>query len=114
MIAMRMMQVAIDEVIDVVAMRHRLVTAAGAVDMASLMPGALVVGGAGVGIRRADLDHMFIDMVPMRVMQMAVMQVIDVIAMANGGMAAARAMLVIVVLVMGMGAVRHGFFLSVQ
>lgn len=45
---------------------------------------------------------------------MAVMQVVDMIALAHGGMAAARAMLVVVVLVMAMGAVRHGFVLSVR
>lgn len=105
MIAMRMMQVAIDQIVDVIAVGHRLMAAAGAVDMARFVPGAVVVGGAGIGVRRADLDHMLVDVIPMRVMQVTVMQVIDVIAVAHGGMAAARAMLVVVIFVMGMGAV---------
>jgi hypothetical protein len=49
-VAMRMMKVAADAVVDVTAVRYGLVTAAGAVDMARLVPAAPMVRGAAVGV----------------------------------------------------------------
>jgi len=49
-IAVRVVKMAGNAIIHVVAMRHRLVAAAGAMHMARLMPAAAVVGGAAVGI----------------------------------------------------------------
>jgi len=107
MIAVRMMQVVGDAVIDVVAMRDRFVTAIGAVDVTGLMAAAAVVGGAGVGIAARHLDHMLVDMIVVRVVKMPVMQVVDVAAMAHGGVAATRPMAMGMVGVAGVGAVRH-------
>ena len=47
-VAVRVMKVAADAVVHVVAVRHRLVSAAGAV--ARLMPGATMVGSARLGV----------------------------------------------------------------
>ena len=47
-IAVRVMKVAADPVVHVVAVRHRLVAAA--VDVARLMPAATMVGGAHLGV----------------------------------------------------------------
>ncbi len=107
MIAVRMMQVVGDAVIDVIAMRDRLVTAIGAVDMTGLMAAAAVVGGAGVGIAARHLDHVLVDMIVVRVVEMPVMQVVDVAAMAHGGVAATRPMAMRMVGVAGVGAGRH-------
>ena len=49
-IAVRVMKVAAGPVVHVVAVRHRLVAAAGAVDVARLMPVATMVGGAHLGV----------------------------------------------------------------
>lgn len=114
MIAVRVVQVAVDEIIDVVAMRHGFVAAAGAMDMTRLMPRATMTGRAAVRVLLADLDHMLVDMVAMRMMEVAVMQVIDMIAVAHRGVAAAGAVLVIVVVVMGKRAAGRCSFLSVQ
>ena len=48
--AVRMVKMAGDAIIHVVAVRHRLVAAAEAVHMARLVPTAAMVGGAAVGV----------------------------------------------------------------
>ena len=61
MVAVRMVQVVGDAVVDVITVRHRLVAAIGAVDMTHRMPGAAVVGGAAVGVAAGDFDRMLVD-----------------------------------------------------
>jgi hypothetical protein len=56
-VSMRMMEVAADAVVDVIAVRDRLVAAAGAVDMAGLMTPAAMVRSAAVGVVSGDVDH---------------------------------------------------------
>jgi hypothetical protein len=63
--AVRVMQVTIDEIADMVAMGHRFMTATGAMLVVLLMAVATVRGCATVGIGRCDLDHMLIDMIAM-------------------------------------------------
>ncbi len=58
MATMRMVQVAVDQVVDMVAVRHGLVATARAVLVAPLMVAAIVVRRAGVGIAGAHLNHM--------------------------------------------------------
>lgn len=94
-VAVRMMQPAIDEVIDVVAMRDRFVPAAGAVDVTGLVPAA--GRGVAIGIRSADLDDVFIDMIAMRMMQVPVVQIIDVPVVFHRSVAAAAAVSVVVI-----------------
>jgi hypothetical protein len=50
MVAVRVMKMAGDVIIHVIAMRDRIVTAAGAVHMARRMATAAVVGGAAIGV----------------------------------------------------------------
>jgi hypothetical protein len=52
MVAVRVMQVTVDEIVNVVAVRHSLVTAARTVLMARLMALAPVLGGAAVRVLR--------------------------------------------------------------
>ena len=96
-VAVRVVQVAIDEVVNVVAMRHRFMTAAGAVNVPGFVAAAVVVGRAGVRVGGADGDAVFIDVVAVRVVQVAVVQVVNVAVVLDGGVAAARAVLVRVV-----------------
>jgi hypothetical protein len=111
-IAVRMMQVPVDEIVDVVAVRHRLVPAAGAVLVARLMPLAPVLGRAAVGVLGRDLDDVLVDVVAVRMVQVSVVQVVDVIAVADGGVPAAWAMLVGMIGVMRLRARCHAAPLS--
>ena len=96
-VAMRMVQMAIDEVIDVVAMRHRFVAAAVAVHVAGFVAAAVVVRRADVRVGGADGDGVFIDVVAVRMVQVSVVQVINVAFVLDGGVAAACAVLVFVI-----------------
>jgi hypothetical protein len=106
-IAMRMMQMTLDAKVDVVAMRHRVMAAAGPMHMGRLMAGAAMVGGAAVGIGPGHFDNMFVDMAFMRVVQVAVMQVVDMRAMPDRLMAATGAVLVGMLGMLFVGAGRH-------
>lgn len=105
--AVGVMQVAIDQVIDVVAMRHRLVAATGAMNVAGLMGTAVVIRRATVRVGRGDLNHVLVDMVAVRMMEMPIVQMIHVTRMAYGGMAAAGAVLMRMTRMMRLGAGGH-------
>lgn len=99
------METAVDEVIDMIAVWHWFVPAAWAVDVPSLM--ATAVWRTLVWIFCADLDLVFVYMIAMRMVQMAIVQVIYVIIMLDCGVSAARAMLMIMVGVMRFVACAH-------
>lgn len=52
MVAVRMMQVAVDQIVDMIAVWHRFVTASGPVHMARIMTTAPMLRRALVGIGR--------------------------------------------------------------
>jgi hypothetical protein len=89
------MKVAGDEVVGVIAVGDRFVAAAGAVNVAGFVARA-GVGLAAFGVGGADFDGAFIHVPFMGVVEVAVVQVIDVVSVADGGVAAARAVNVIV------------------
>lgn len=95
----------VDQEVRVVAMRHRLVPAPGAVDMAGLV----AAGRHGVTIRMlgVDLDDVLVDMAVVRMMQMTVVQIVDVITVPDRGMPAARAVNVVMPIVDLMVVMRH-------
>lgn len=93
-VAVRVMQVAVDQIIDVVAVRHRFMPATRSVHVASFVPGTTMVRCAAVGITLRYFNHMLIDMVAMRMMQMTVVKVINVVTVAKGRMPATGTMLV--------------------
>jgi hypothetical protein len=94
-VTVRMMQAAIHEVINVVPVRDGFVPAAGAVDMRGVVAGAGL--GVTVGICGTDFDDVFIDMLPMLMMQVPVVQVIDVPVVFHRDVAAVGAVLMVVV-----------------
>ncbi len=108
MIAVGVMQMSIDEIVDVIPMRHRLMPAPRPVHMSGRMPGALMLRRACIRVRRRNLNGVFIHMAGVHVVQMPVVEIIDVIAMLHSRMPAAGPMLVRVVLVMRKFAVAHG------
>lgn len=108
MITVRMMQVAVDQIVNVITVRYCFVPASWPVDMPRFMAAAVMARRALVRIFRADLEPVFVHMITMRMMQMSIMQIIDMIAVPDGGMATVRAMLVVVVGMMGFVAGAHG------
>lgn len=108
MVAVRVMEVTGNAVVDVIAVRNCLVAATGAVDMAGLMTAATVVRGAAVGVVAGDVDHMLVDMIFMRIVEVTVMQVIDVAAVTHGRVATTRPVLVRMVGMVRSGTGGHG------
>ena len=100
---------AVDQVIDVVAVRHGLMSAAFAVGVRFV-----AVGGADVAprMRLVDGDHVLVNVIPVRVMEMPVMQVVDVIVVTYRGVAAAGRVLVWVLTLMHF--VGHGEDVTTQ
>jgi hypothetical protein len=89
MIAMRMVQVSINQIIDVVPMWNRLMTAARPMPMRRIMSATTVLWRTSIGIRCSYFDYVFIDTPVMHMMQMAVVEIIDVALMSNRDMTAA-------------------------
>jgi hypothetical protein len=90
MLAVLMVQPSLDQIVGMVAMGHRLVATTRPVDVILAMsvgPLALV---AAIRVLIGDFDHMLVDMVLMRVVQMAIVQIIDMSFMPNGSVAAFR------------------------
>ncbi len=84
----RMMQVAVHEVIGVIPMGHCFVTAAGAMHMAGWMAAAQVFRRADSWIALADLDLAFVGVIAVHGVKTAIMEVVDVIPVADCGVTA--------------------------
>ena len=102
-----MVQAAIHQVVDVVAMGHGFMAAVRAVDMVGCMAGTLAMG-ALVGVGGADFDDVLVHVIAMHVVQVAVVEIVDVAVVLDGGVSAIRPMLVAVVGVMLVAAGGHG------
>jgi hypothetical protein len=84
-----MMQMAVDEVINVVTVRNSGMPAIGAMHVPGGMSAALMVRRARTRIGTTHREFMFFDLaVGTLVMQMPVVQVVDMILMLDGRMAA--------------------------
>lgn len=95
----RVMQVAVNDVIDVIAVRHGFMAAAVTVQMARFVARALV-RRAAFGILGAHFEAMLVVMALVRMVQMAVVQVIDVAVVLNRGVTTTRAMRVVGMIVL--------------
>lgn len=109
-ITVRVVQVAVDEIVDMVAVRNGFVPAARTVYMIRIMAAALVIGGAAVWVGFCHRDDMLVNVIAMHVMQMAVVQIIDVAIMQDRQMAAVGAVLMGVVGRVRKRAACHGRF----
>ena len=76
--AVRVVQVAIDQVVHVVAVRNGFVAAALSMNMALVVPRALVRWRALIGVLLAHRDLVLIDVITVGMMQVPVVQVVDV------------------------------------
>ena len=93
-LSVRVMQVAADEIVGMVAVRHRLMAAAGAVLMSGLVRFARVSRSA---VRRVDprnRQRVLIHVISVPVVQMAVVQVVHVPVVPDRGVPAAGAIYV--------------------
>jgi hypothetical protein len=109
-IAVLVMKVATDAVVDMIPVRNCLMTAARAVDMARVVTAAAVVRRAAVGVFARDVDYVLVDMTLVRVVEVTIVQIVDMAAVAYGWVAATRAMLVGMVGVVGAEQVVMGYY----
>lgn len=101
MITVWMMEVTIDQIVHVIAVRDRLMTTARSVLVFAPVSAASVLRSAGARIGRVYRDGVFVDMAIVHVVEMPVMQIVDMPTMTNGRMAAIGSMLVRMVRVAG-------------
>jgi hypothetical protein len=92
-VAVRMVQVAVHQIVDVIAVRYRLVAASRAVHVVGVMALALMVRRAGIRVLVGHLDDVLIHVVIVGVVQMAIVEIVDVAVVQDAGMAAVRAVL---------------------
>ena len=102
MIAVRMVQLLIDEIVDVIPVRYRLVSTARTMLVAWLVAARAGLGGALRRMLTVHRDLVLVDVIAVGMVQMAVVQVVGVALVPNCDMPAIRSVLVIV---MGMGVV---------
>ena len=97
MVAVGVVKVTADQVVDVLAVRDRLVAALRSVLVSGLVFGAVVARRAVSGVGFADREGVALDATLLVVvMELAVVEVIDVIVVADSGVAATRTVLVLV------------------
>ncbi|MDT3722385.1 hypothetical protein [Pseudomonas oryzihabitans] len=106
MAIMDMMQAAIHQVVDMIAMGNGFVAAIGAMDMIGCVAAALAMS-ALVGIGGANGDDVFVDVIAMHVVQVTIVKIVDVPVMLDGGVSAIRPMLMAVIGVMLVAATAH-------
>jgi hypothetical protein len=112
-VAMRavwIVQVARDDVVLVIAVRNHFVSAGRTVRMRGIVFAALMSAIAARRIRARDGEHVLIDVPRVKIMQVAVVQIVGVVVVTNGGVTASRGVRVRVCFV-GL-VVRHGFSCS--
>jgi hypothetical protein len=96
-ITVRMVQMAIDEIVDVVAMWDCFVAATGSMNMRSIMSGAAMVGRATIRVLVTRFNPMFINMIRVRMVKMAVVEIVHMVAVPDGNVAATGSMRVVVI-----------------
>ena len=88
-VAVRVMQPPVHQVVDVVSVRDGLVAAAGAVRVSGVAVGLI---GVTLWMLGVDVDHVLVDVVAVRVVEMTIVQEVDVVVVANRRVATAVAM----------------------
>jgi hypothetical protein len=99
-VAVWVVQVAIHEVIHMVAMGHGFVAATFTMNMALLVPAAGVLRRAAYGVCGSYVQGVLVGVALMRMVQVAIVQVVHMVAMLNGRVTTACAVLVAVVVVL--------------
>jgi hypothetical protein len=108
-IAVNVMQMTPNQVVYMIAVGNRLVSATYAMLVALLMAIANVIESTTCRVGTGGLDHVFINMAFMQEMQVSVVQVIDVAVVLYSDMSAVGAMLVSMLLVDGVRLCRQKY-----
>ncbi len=96
-VAVRMMQPALDEIVHMISVRDGLMSA---VDPVNALNWISACGASAfVRVRLVHFNHMFVDVIPVHVMEMAIMQIVRVSLMLNRNVPAIRAVLMGVIFV---------------
>ena len=96
-IAMRMVQVPGNMIVDMIAVWYRFMAAVRTMRVIRFVTTTGMTRGAAIRIASGDADHMLVDVAFVRVVQMAIMQVVDVIAVTHGRVPATGPMLMSVI-----------------
>lgn len=104
---MRVMQVSIDQIIDVVTVRYRFVPAPWTVNMLWPVTRAHMPIRACIRIVGRDFHFMLIHVPLVHMVQMPIVQVVDMVAVLDRGVSAARPMLMAMIGVVRFFAVCH-------
>jgi hypothetical protein len=99
MSVVRVMQVILDQVINVIAMRNSLMPAVRAMNVILVVSSTLVVGSAVRRIGAAHLDLVLVDMIALHTVQMAIVKIVDMAIVLYCRMSAGRTMSVVVAFV---------------
>jgi hypothetical protein len=102
MITVRMVQPAVYEVIDMIAMRHLFMPAARTMSMR-----AMDLRGAVHGICGIDRDDVFVHMILVHMVKVTIVKIVHMAVMANRGVPAIWAMAMRVALMVLLGASGH-------
>jgi hypothetical protein len=94
-VAVRVVEMVFDQVVRVSSVRDGLVTTVRPVAVLGVVPVAVVFGRAGLRMLGVYDDAMLVDVPLVGMMEMAVVQVVDVPVVDDGGVAAAGTVLVI-------------------
>ena len=105
------MEMATDQVIDMISMRHGLVTASGSVHMSLLMYRTFMPRCAVFRVRFRHGYDMFINMAAVRIVQVPVVQIVDVIVMNDPRVTAFRAVRMSMIFVLWQVTIGHCRFL---
>ena len=82
---------AVHQIVDMIAVRHRFVTAPGAMDMAWFMTSATMVRRTSIWVCRGHLYDMLVDMVAFDMLQMTIVKVVNMATVTYGRVPAIRA-----------------------
>ena len=96
MAVVRVMQVILDQVINVIAMWNRLVSAVRAMNVILVVRSTVMVGSAVRRIGAAHLNPVLVDMVALNTVQVAVVKIVDMAIVLHRRMTAGRTMSVTV------------------
>ena len=94
MIAVGMVQLTVHQVINMIAMGHSLMSAAGAVLVLMIVSAVTGYWLAAIRIHSRNSNLVFLDLTIFLMTKMAILQVVDMSIVLNGDMSAVRAMLV--------------------
>ena len=92
MVVVRVMQVILDQVINVISVWNRLVPAVRAMNVILVVPSTVVVRSAVGRIGAAHVNPVLVDMITLNIVQMAIVKTIDMAIVLHRRMPAGRTM----------------------